>query len=173
MPNVGHVVGDVAWGGNWFYLVKQPQAILSFDRIAELQQAASAIRSAINQSGYPEVDHIELFADPAEGDADSQNFVLCPGLEYDRSPCGTGTSAKVACLAADGKLLPNQIWVQQGILGTCFRASFQWDDESKQTVIPTITGSAHVTAKAELLLQPNDPFRYGIGRAIGKSTPND
>ena len=156
------VVGDVAWGGNWFYLVNKPKIDLSLDRVRQLQQTAVSIRETLNANGYPEVDHVELFNE-ATGDADSQNFVLCPGLEYDRSPCGTGTSAKLACLAADGKLKPGQIWEQAGILGTSFQGSYVWQDEASGKIIPTITGRAHVTAESKLLLNDDDPFCWGIG----------
>lgn len=165
VDGVGTVVGDVAWGGNWFFLVRQPQRRLELARVAELQRVASSIRLAINRAGHPEVDHVELFGEPIEAGSDSRNFVLCPGLEYDRSPCGTGTSAKLACLAADGKLSPGQTWVQEGILGTKFVARYDWSDESRQRIDPKITGSAHVTGEAKLLLDSADPFCWGIGTA--------
>ena len=162
VDGLGKIVGDVAWGGNWFYLVRQPQQQLCQSRLPELQQTAAAIRTAINDNGFPDVDHIEFFGPPPNTDADSQNFVLCPGLEYDRSPCGTGTSAKLACLAADGALEPNQVWIQAGILGTHFKASYQWDDQSQQRITPTITGTACITAEAKLLIHDDDPFAWGI-----------
>ena len=162
VDGLGTVVGDVAWGGNWFYLVNKPKIDLSLDRVRQLQQTAVSIRETLNANGYPEVDHVELFNEAA-GDADSQNFVLCPGLEYDRSPCGTGTSAKLACLAADGKLQPGQIWEQAGILGTSFQGSYVWQDEASGTIIPTITSRAYVTAESKLLLNDDDPFCWGIG----------
>ena len=114
--------GDIAFGGNWFFLTYDPDARIHRSELGKLTAMACAIRKAVNASGYPEVDHIEIFGEP-DGEADSRNFVLCPGLEYDRSPCGTGTSAKMACLAADGKLAPNQRWIQQGVLGTSFACS--------------------------------------------------
>lgn len=103
------------------------------------------------------IDHIELFGPSAT--ADSKNFVLCPGRAYDRSPCGTGTSAKLACLAADGKLKPGQIWKQESIVGSVFEGSIEQTDEG---VIPSITGSAYITGHAKLLLDQSDPFRHGI-----------
>ena len=158
---IGTVVGDVAWGGNWFYLVDEPKFELSLDRVDQLQRIAVSIRETVNASGHPEVDHVELFS-KSSTNADSQNFVLCPGLEYDRSPCGTGTSAKLACLAADGKLQSGETWVQAGILETRFRGSYTWQDQSKGTIIPTITGTAFVTAESKLILNERDPFRFGI-----------
>ncbi|NNE01206.1 MAG: hydroxyproline-2-epimerase [Pirellulaceae bacterium] len=162
IETIGRVVGDVAWGGNWFYLIGEPRQVLTLDRVDELQTVASTIRSAINASGYPEIDHIELFGQPNDADSDSRNFVLCPGMQYDRSPCGTGTSAKLACLAADGRLHPGQTWVQEGILGTKFFGDYRWADSMQQQVIPTITGRAFVTAESKLLMQGEDPFRWGI-----------
>lgn len=161
---VGTVVGDVAWGGNWFFLVREPRPVLSLDRVPKLMEIATSIRKTVNQEGFPEVDHVELFGEANHPDADSKNFVLCPGLQYDRSPCGTGTSAKLACLAADGKLNPGEPWVQEGILGTSFVGHYQWADSDKQRIQPVIQGRAHITAEGSLLLQDADPFRWGICR---------
>jgi 4-hydroxyproline epimerase len=160
---VGTVVGDVAWGGNWFFLAREPRQELVLDRVRELKNIALAIRNAINEAGHPEVDHVELFGEAHHPDADSRNFVLCPGRQYDRSPCGTGTSAKMACLAADGKLRPGQPWIQEGILGTSFVGHYQWSDESKQRIQPVINGRAFVTAESHLRLSQQDPFCWGIG----------
>lgn len=162
VPGVGNVVGDVAWGGNWFYLVRDPSPELSLQNVDQLQKSARLIRQAINANGFPEVDHVEFFGPPEHEDSHSRNFVLCPGLEYDRSPCGTGTSAKLACLAADEKLAPGDAWIQEGIVGTRFTGIYQWEDQSKQRILPTITGHAHVTAESTLLLNDDDPFQWGI-----------
>jgi len=160
VTGVGRVVGDVAYGGNWFFLTKEPKQEISHTEIGTLTAMASAIRRAINAAGFPEVDHVELFGDTAG--ADSRNFVLCPGLEYDRSPCGTGTSAKLACLAADGNLEPHQRWIQQGISGTSFTCEFTWTDASRGRIRPTIRGRAFITADARLQLTADDPFCWGI-----------
>jgi 4-hydroxyproline epimerase len=162
VDGIGTVLGDVAWGGNWFYLVREPSEALTIGSVRRLQELAAKIRSAINDAGYPEVDHVELFGQPEHPDSNSRNFVLCPGLEYDRSPCGTGTSAKLACLAADGTLTPGETWLQEGILGTRFAGRYRWDDEAAQTIVPTITGTAFVTSEAKLRLLDDDPFRWGI-----------
>jgi 4-hydroxyproline epimerase len=162
VDGVGTVVGDVAWGGNWFFLTHEPRQEIALDRVDELRNIARAIRGGVNQAGHPRVDHVELFGKAHHPDADSRNFVLCPGGQYDRSPCGTGTSAKLACLAADGKLRPGQGWIQEGILGTSFVAHYQWSDESKQSIQPVITGRAFVTAESRLRLNQQDPFCWGI-----------
>ena len=120
----GGVTGDVAYGGNWFFLVSDHGLALTRENIPRLTQASLAMRAAIHAAGFPEVDHIELFAPPHDPANHSRNFVLCPGAEYDRSPCGTGTSAKLACLAADGKLAPGEIWRQESIIGSVFEASY-------------------------------------------------
>ena len=151
-----------------FHVVNVPAAVPVRERAEVRQrgqqaiqaQAAHRIRKAVNSAGFPEVDHVELIGAGAPG-ADSRNFVLCPGLAYDRSPCGTGTSAKLACLAADGKLLPGEPWVQESILGTRFVGAYEWGVQGK-SIIPTISGTAHVTAEATLLLDSGDPFRWGI-----------
>lgn len=161
VPNHGRVTGDLAWGGNWFFLTPESSEI-ALGRVTELTSKAVAIRRALNSAGYPEVDHIELVGVSPNAAANARNFMLCPGLAYDRSPCGTGTSAKLACLAAAGKLAPGEQWVQESILGTSFTGSYQWLDQAAGTVIPTITGRAYITAEATLLFDKSDPFRDGI-----------
>jgi len=155
----GEVTGDVAWGGNWFFLVSDHGFDLTLKNVPQLTQASLAMREAVRAAGYPEVDHVELFGPPHDAGNHSRNFVLCPGGEYDRSPCGTGTSAKLACLAADGKLAPGETWRQESILGSVFEGSYQNGDGD---VIPTITGEAFITAESTLLLDPADPFQFGI-----------
>ena len=137
--------------------------------IADLLVMATAIREAVNAQGFPEVDHIELFDEPLSENNDSRNFVLCPGLEYDRSPCGTGTSAKLACLAADGTLKPGQPWLQEGILGTSFSGVYRWSREDLKEIVPTVSGQAHVTIEGRLILDDADPFRMGIRSAVSIS----
>jgi 4-hydroxyproline epimerase len=164
VPGFGKVTGDIAWGGNWFFLVDDPPVSVSLSNIDALTEFGWAIRKAlgarnITGAGGDEIDHIELSAAASEPGVDSRNFVLCPGKAYDRSPCGTGTSAKLACLAGDGKLAPGEMWCQEGILGTVFEGSYQqWDGK----IIPSITGSAYITAEAKLIIDPGDPFRTGI-----------
>jgi 4-hydroxyproline epimerase len=167
VPGFGTVTGDVAWGGNWFFLVERAPCDLKLENRDALTDYAWAIRCALRAQGITgtmgdEIDHIELFiAAPTPG-VDSRNFVLCPGKAFDRSPCGTGTSAKLACLAADGRLAPGQTWRQEGILGTCFEGSYRTLNGSPHRVIPSITGTAFITAEGELILHPEDPFRAGI-----------
>lgn len=161
VPGIGGVTGDVAWGGNWFFLVRTPVWELSIQAVETLTDVSWRIRQAVNAQGFPEVDHVELFGPPGCG-GHSRNFVLCPGKAYDRSPCGTGTSAKLACLAADGKLAEGEIWVQEGILGSAFEGEYRWEDRARGRVLPVVTGTAHVTAEATLLLKEEDPFQWGI-----------
>ncbi len=155
----GGVTGDVAWGGNWFFLVEDHGLDLTLQNVPQLTQASLAMREAVRAAGYPEVDHIELFAPPHEATNHSRNFVLCPGGEYDRSPCGTGTSAKLACLAADGKLAPGEVWRQESILGSVFEGRYE---SAVEGITPTITGRAFITAESTLILDPADPFQFGI-----------
>ena len=162
VPQFGGICGDVAWGGNWFFLVNDPRFDFASLGVLQLQSIAQTVRFAVHESGFPEVDHVELFARDTPDEADSQNFVLCPGSEYDRSPCGTGTSAKLACLAADGLVEPGQAWTQAGVLGTLFRARYKWQDPSRGRIHPTINGRAFVTAESNLMFHPDDPFRGGI-----------
>jgi 4-hydroxyproline epimerase len=159
VEGVGAVRGDVAWGGNWFFLVQDPQWELELPQVEKLVDVCWRIRQAANAQGFPEVDHIELFGPPRVPGADSRNFVLCPGKAYDRSPCGTGTSAKMACLYAEGRLGAGQIWRQESITGSLFEGSVQ---EQHGHIIPTIRGTAFVISDAQLLLDPADPWCWGI-----------
>jgi 4-hydroxyproline epimerase len=164
VPGYGVVTGDVAWGGNWFFLVGRHGFELRPSQIPRLTEFASAVRRALAAHGITgddaaEIDHIELFGHSETLGVDSRNFVLCPGSEYDRSPCGTGTSAKLACLHADGKLAPGQVWRQESIIGSVFEASFRLDERG---LIPSITGRAFINAEADLLFDPADPFCLGI-----------
>jgi len=155
----GGFTGDVAYGGNWFFLVSDHGLALTRKNIPQLTQASLAMRAAVHAAGFPEVDHVELFAPPHDPVNHSRNFVLCPGGEYDRSPCGTGTSAKLACLAADGKLAPDEVWRQESIIGSVFEGSYT---PTENGIIPTITGTAFITAESTLILDPGDPFQFGI-----------
>ena len=157
----GQMTGDVAWGGNWFFLVKGKSPIpISLANINELTHLAWSIRQALTRDGITgaggtEIDHIEIFSAASHG----RNFVLCPGKSYDRSPCGTGTSAKMACLYADGMLQPGDTWKQESITGSMFEGRIELIDGQ---VIPLIRGSAFVTAQSELVLDERDPFCWGI-----------
>ncbi|RON09243.1 hydroxyproline-2-epimerase [Pseudomonas brassicacearum] len=164
LPGYGAVSGDIAWGGNWFFLIAEHGQRIASDNLEALTAYTWAVREALENQGIRgedggEIDHIELFADDSV--ADSRNFVLCPGKAYDRSPCGTGTSAKLACLAADGKLQPGEVWRQASVIGSQFEASYQRLDE--QRIIPTIRGRAHMSGESQLLLEEDDPFVWGIG----------
>ena len=162
VPGHGRVQGDIAWGGNWFFLVSDHGKTLQLDNVEALTEYTWAMLKALEAQGIHGedgalIDHIELFAD--DDKADSRNFVMCPGKAYDRSPCGTGTSAKLACLAADGKLAPGQPWVQASITASQFVGSYQWDGER---IRPFITGQAFMTADSMLLIDERDPFAWGI-----------
>ncbi len=162
VPGIGPVVGDVAWGGNWFFLISEHSQIIDLSHVDALTDFSWRVRAALNAQGHPLVDHVEVFAASALPGVHSRNFVLCPGKAYDRSPCGTGTSAKLACLAADGKLREGAAWVQESLIGSTFEASFRWHDRNKGEIVPTITGTAHVTGENVLRLDPKDPFCWGI-----------
>jgi 4-hydroxyproline epimerase len=169
VPEFGEVIGDVAWGGNWFFLVEARGLPVSADNTAALTRFASQVRQALNAAGVrgangAEIDHIEVFGPASRPDLHSRSFVLCPGLAYDRSPCGTGTSAKLACLAADGKLQPGEVWRQESVIGTVFEATFTVDENHRDGVLPHITGAAYVTDEATLIFDDADPLCWGIGQ---------
>lgn len=164
VPGFGAVTGDVAWGGNWFFLVGNHGFALTPEQIPMLAEYAKAVRRTLAANGITgdhgaDIDHIELFAESSTPGTDCRNFVLCPGGAYDRSPCGTGTSAKLACLFADGRLAQGQIWHQESIIGSVFKACFRLDNG---LLIPQITGTAFVNLEADLIFNPADPFCMGI-----------
>ena len=171
-PGIGKIHGDIAWGGNWFFLVGDHGQQLSLARLEALTDYTWRIRQALEANGITgadgrEIDHIELFGPPSTRDADSKNFVLCPGKAYDRSPCGTGTSAKLACLYADGKLKPGETWRQESIVGSVFEGSVAIEDGK---LYPEITGYAYVNAESDLILDEADPFCFGIRASCAQAT---
>ena len=164
VPDVGRVRGDIAYGGNWFFLAEVPGVLLEMSNVRELLSLTNAIRESLERQGITgldgaRVDHIELFAAPGRPDADSRNFVLCPGAAYDRSPCGTGTSAKMAALHARGALALEERWHQESITGSLFTG---WLTAREGALVPHISGRAFITSRATLLFDSNDPFRFGI-----------
>ncbi|HXT10957.1 MAG TPA: proline racemase family protein [Candidatus Angelobacter sp.] len=162
VPGLGVVTGDVAWSGNWFFLIENHGQDLALTNVDALTDYCWRVRQAVNAQGFPEVDHVELFGAINGISKGSRNFVQCPGKAYDRSPCGTGTSAKLACLAADGKLQPGETWVQESIIGSRFTGKFQWLDQASGKVAPVITGTAFVNSEATQILDEKDPFCWGI-----------
>ena len=165
VDGLGTVHGDIAWGGNWFFLVDDHHQDISLANLERLTDVAWRIRQALTTADITgaeggEIDHIELFGPSPNPNVDSRNFVLCPGKAYDRSPCGTGTSAKIACLIADGKLPQGRWWQQESVIGSRFEATGSIGDDGK--VLPVVRGTAYVNAESILLLQDDDPFRMGI-----------
>jgi proline racemase len=165
VPGIGPVTGDVAWGGNWFFLTTLADPPLEFARRAELLRSSTAIREALAHAGVTGddgalIDHIELFGPPSRPDADARNFVLCPGSAYDRSPCGTGTSAKMAALHHRGRLAIGEPWHQESIIGSRFTG---WLEADADQLLPHIRGRAWITAHATLHFEGDDPFAPGLG----------
>ncbi|MEC8553437.1 MAG: proline racemase family protein [Planctomycetota bacterium] len=167
------VHGDVAWGGNWFFLCDDHGLDIEPGNLEALASLSAEIRKALPEQGITgsnsaEIDHIELMGPPSSQDkADARNYVMCPGAAYDRSPCGTGTSAKIACMAADGQLQPTQIHRQESVVGSVFETTYRTDEsasspEGEIQILPRIVGEAFVTADAKLTLDFEDPFGKGI-----------
>lgn len=160
----GIVRGDIAWGGNWFFLIADHGQRIAYDNLEALTDFTWRVREALTRNGITgaegkEIDHIELFAPSGLANVDSKNFVLCPGKAYDRSPCGTGTSAKLVCLYADGKIKEGEVWRQESIVGSIFEGSVRRDGDN---LLPSIKGTAYITAEADLFLDSRDPFCFGI-----------
>ncbi|MEM7385698.1 MAG: proline racemase family protein [Verrucomicrobiota bacterium] len=164
LPGFGQIRGDIAWGGNWFFLIDEHPLTIGYAGIEALTEFTCAVRDALAAQGITgengmEIDHIEVFSSDSSIEADSRNFVLCPGKAYDRSPCGTGTSAKLACLHAAGKLKPGETWRQASVIGSEFSGEVTFEGED---LIPRVTGTAYVNGESTLWLNPADPFRHGI-----------
>jgi 4-hydroxyproline epimerase len=159
LPGNRTIRGDIAWGGNWFFLTPECDIPLGLDHVQDLTDYAWRARQAVNAQGYPEVDHIELVGPPQNG-GNARNFVLCPGRAYDRSPCGTGTSAKIACLAARGELAEDEEWVQESLIGSVFTAHYKRLDGNH--VLPSVTGHAYINAESTLIIDRHDPYSWGI-----------
>jgi len=161
---LGCLTGDVAWGGNWFFLVSEHGLDLDLKNLDRLLATTRCVQATLARNGITgaegaPIDHIEFFGSPRSSENHSRNFVLCPGGAYDRSPCGTGTSAKLACLHADGKVQPGEVWRQESILGSVFEGSYRLEGDR---VIPRIEGEAFITAETTLIVDPRDPFQWGI-----------
>lgn len=164
VPGLGRITGDIAYGGNWFFIAHLPDVSLALDNVEALTRITSAIMRALHDQritgeGGAEIDHVELSGPPVRSDADSRNFVLCPGGAYDRSPCGTGTSARMAALFERGELALGAPWRQESITGSLFTG---WLEEAGGRLIPRIRGSAFITGEATLRFDPTDPFRAGF-----------
>jgi proline racemase len=175
VPGLGRVTGDVAWGGNWFFLTEVPAPSIELANVAPLTDTASRILVALRAAGVTgrdgaPVDHVELVGPPRRPDADARSFVLCPSLAYDRSPCGTGTSAKMAVLAARGKLPPGRRWRQESVTGSLFEG---WLEERGAVLVPHLRGRAFVTGRATLLFDPRDPLLGSFSRppAVRENDP--
>ncbi|MBT6453353.1 MAG: hydroxyproline-2-epimerase [Planctomycetes bacterium] len=159
------VTGDIAWGGNWFFIAETPGIEVDSKHVSALTEVASRIRDALDGAGIrgsngEQIDHIELHQSlPAGQGQGTRSFVLCPGREWDRSPCGTGTSATMACEYQKGTLKEGDLWHQIGVLGTRFVGSFVVADEG---IVPTIHGQASLCGEGTLYFPPDDPFRHGI-----------
>lgn len=166
VPDFGTITGDIAWGGNWFFLAKDTPYTINLDNERALTDAALKVMAALRDQGITgrdggEIDHVEFFSAAHSDQADSRNFVLCPGGAYDRSPCGTGTSAKIACLADAGVLAPDTDWIQESVIGSHFVARYSLNEKGE--IIPSITGRAFICAEGTLIQQADDPFAQGIG----------
>ena len=162
VPGYGLAHGDIAYGGNWFFLMNDHGQRVASDNLEALMAYSCAVSRALVQQGITGaegavIDHIELFA--PDDKADSRNYVLCPGKAYDRSPCGTGTSAKLACLADDGQLAPGAVWRQASVIGSVFEASYERDGDH---IVPTLRGRAYISAEAILSIEDDDPYGWGI-----------
>jgi 4-hydroxyproline epimerase len=168
VPGIGTVKGDIAWGGNWFFITHDTPVAVTAGNVKQLSDATQAIQDAINAAGITgangePIDHIEISAPPERADADCKNFVLCSGGEYDRSPCGTGTAAKLATLYAKNEIALGTRWRQESITGSIFTGWLTTD--KRGALIPHVRGTAYVIAESKLIFDEADPFRGGTPSA--------
>ena len=162
----GVFTGDLAWGGNWFFICGDHGLDLSYSKIDELSEYSNAIMAQIVKDNILPEDqlemlHVEFYVASEKEGVDVKSFVMCPGNQYDRSPCGTGTSAKMSCLVADGKLAEGDTWRQESVIGSVFEGSVTLKNDE---ILPHIKGQAHVCAENTLLLDSEDPFVWGISQ---------
>ncbi|MEJ7810014.1 MAG: proline racemase family protein [Gemmatimonadaceae bacterium] len=167
VPGVGRVTGDVAYGGNWFFITHLDAVPVDLEHAGELTRITQAIQDAIRAQGVTgaagaDIDHIEISQPPTRADADRRNFVLCSGGDYDRSPCGTGTSATMAALHERGELAFGDLWRQESVTGSLFTGWLTPGEGG--ALVPHIRGTAFITGEATLHFDPRDPFRGGFGR---------
>lgn len=164
VPTIGVVTGDIAWGGNWFFLVTSETPDVKYENREVLLDFTRKTMQALFDQGIRgkdsgEIDHVEVFGPSTLVNGDSKNFVLCPSGDYDRSPCGTGTSAKLAWLYSKGKLREGELWVQESITGSAFVGSVEIFDGQ---IRPRIRGAASIMGEGTLYFKEDDLFRWGI-----------
>lgn len=165
VPSYGSVIGDVAYGGNWFFIVEPSPLPLNTQNIRQLTDLGIAIREATNAQNVGGeqgqlIDHVVFQDQSPKPGVHSRNFVLCPDDNYDRSPCGTGSSARLACLAAQNRLLPGEEITQESVIGSPYRLSYQPGKQGG--IVPSIIGQAYIMAESRLLFDAEDPYRLGI-----------
>jgi 4-hydroxyproline epimerase len=170
VEGIGKVTGDIAYGGNWFFMVDDSPTPVLPSNIRGLTEAGIAIREAIYAQGIKGgndgiIDHIVLYGPALTEKGHTRNFVLCPDDAYDRSPCGTGCSARLSCLAADNRLAPGEEIYQESTIGSGYTLSYELSTSPtapKGSIVPSITGQAFITREATLINNPNDPLKKGI-----------
>ena len=174
VPGLGTVPYSLAFGGNFYAMVDLDAVGLPFDRAnqQEILQAGLAIMKAINETNpphHPEIDgvdhchHVEFIAPGSTAEYSRHAMAIYPGW-FDRSPCGTGTSARMAELWARGELGLNEDFVNESFIGSTFtgRLIRETTVGGIPAVVPTITGRAWVTGIGQYLLDPTDPFPTGF-----------
>jgi proline racemase len=174
VPGLGTVAYDLAFGGNFYAILPAASIGLDVDpaRSGELIDAGLAIMAAIDAEGGPVhpgdpgirgCHHVILHAPGLDGADGRAATAIHPGW-LDRSPCGTGTSARMAQLHARGELALDTPWVHESVIGTRFtgRLVAEADAAGRPAVVPEITGRAWITGTAQYLLDPEDPFPAGF-----------
>ncbi|RFA09799.1 proline racemase [Subtercola boreus] len=174
VPGYGRVPYSLAFGGNFYAMVDLDAVSLPFDRSRQndIIEAGLAIMAAINEQDaprHPEIDgvdhchHVEFIAPGSDATLSRHAMAIHPGW-FDRSPCGTGTSARMAELWARGELALDTDFVNESFIGSRFVGRLLRTTEvgGRPAVIPTITGRAWVTGIGQYLLDPSDPFPTGF-----------
>ncbi len=175
VPGLGQVHYDLAYGGNFYAMVELEEIGLPFDRAEKqrLLDAGLAIMAAINEQNLPVhpenpqitgCHHVQLVAPGSDAKHSRHAMAIHPGW-FDRSPCGTGTSARMAQLHARGELDLHTDFVNESFIGTTFTGRLVEETrlaDGRTAVVPTITGRAWITGTAQYLIDPEDPFPAGF-----------
>jgi proline racemase len=182
VPDLGQIRLDIACGGNFCAILPAESVGLAVvpERANDLMAWGTEIWKAVNEQvkvHHPEepgidcVNYVQFTASASDPRAAMKNAVVAPPTAIDRSPCGTGTSARMAALHALGQLDLNEEFVHESIIGSLFSGVLVQETNvgGFAAVVPTITGSAYITGMQQFMLDPRDPFPAGfLLRAQGK-----
>jgi len=175
VPEIGEITLDISFGGSFFAIVDAKQLGVKIvpENATKLKDIGLKIRDIVNKEieiQHPTLEHIktvdlvEIYDEPTNPEATLKNVVIFGEGQVDRSPCGTGTSAKLATLYAKGKIKEGELFVYESIIGTMFKGRVVGTTKvgDFDAVIPEITGSAYITGFNTFVIDEDDPMKYGF-----------